>query len=219
MSFLLGGFLPEAADPAIEPRAIIQDKGYTGGNPMVQGMGGFCDKNMTTNFQASWPFIVCIMCIRFNILPIHVGDEINVTVCPDSYLSDISSDISIGTTQITLDTLTNEYGITVQKGYFVKITDGTNTENLGRIIDVDTNNKIITVEVATTNGYTSSTPTQILLSIHTVLNLKLNGPGFSTVGDDKITGCVLPANCPVSFKYTNNSDTTKDFYANLEYLY
>lgn len=101
-------------------------------------------------------------------------------------------------------------------GFCLEFVDGgsTATNNVGRVIAViaiDTDNNEITIETATTQGFTAASPTYVRQTVEMIPNY--------VIGDAKIGGSYLPANTTVRVEYTNNNGSTGYFYPKIEYLY
>lgn len=195
---------------------IVQDGQMTGGHLMIENKGGICVNNTVTNFDYTWPFIISGLEVRFNALSNHIGDVIDLTVGPDSTLSTISSPLSAGSNTLVLDGLVSQYGITVAKGFYVSISDGVNTDNLGRVLSVDTDTNTITIENVPSNSYTTATVT---MTIYIVKDYHIETSGMYVFGSSKMTGSLVPSNTPVRFSYDNKENSSKEFYAQLGYLY
>ena len=104
-------------------------------------------------------------------------------------------------------------------GFYASITDGTHTDDLGRVTAVSTANKTITVETASTNAYLAATPTTVAMTVSPVHNFEFGPPQSYNIGQSSLGASHVPANIPLVLKYTNNGGTTKTLIFNYEYLY
>lgn len=126
--------------------------------------------------------------------------------------SDVTaSDTVISVSQTVIDNA--DYGL------FVELSDGTNLDKLGQIIDWDTVANTITVETAAVNGFLTSTPTYVRLCEHTVQTVYLHGTARCELGHSKIGGSYFGKNKTLRIVYNNVTGTAKKFRATLEYLY
>jgi len=106
-----------------------------------------------------------------------------------------------------------------QRGFVVKLSDGTNTDNVGRVISIDDTNNKIYVETNLSNSFAAATPTYIKATVQVVHDYEI-GPGWEhKIGDSKIGGSTLPEYTLVSIKYTNNGESTKSIIGRVEYMY
>ena len=127
--------------------------------------------------------------------------------------SDVTaSDTVINVSQTVIDN--------VNIGYKIQLDDSTNTDDLGIVTAIDTDNKTITVDTAATQGFSAATPTYVKQTVCMVSDYEI-GPAWEwVIGESKIGGSHLPANTTVEVKYTNNSAiTAKKLVAKIEYLY
>lgn len=106
-------------------------------------------------------------------------------------------------------------------GYYVKLDDLTNTDELGRCVLVDADLNSIFVESApAVNVYSPLTPTYVRMTVYSVKDFELGEPGYRVIGESKIGGSGIPANIIIEGHYTNNSPSvTKTFIGEIEYLY
>ena len=104
-------------------------------------------------------------------------------------------------------------------GFEITLTDGTNTDDLGEVVDINTGNNTITVETATTNSFLAATPTYVQFTV-VFVDMEIGATGYMNVAAHKIGSAPLPKNTPLVCKYTNKSPTdTKRFVAYIEALY
>jgi len=110
--------------------------------------------------------------------------------------------------------------IHAKKGYFIKLTDGVNSDDFLTVINIDTLNNKIYVDKNITNSYSAATPTYIQQTVSIFSNYELNEPWEHTIGESKIGGSYVPTDTIVQILYDNkSSDTDKTFVGRVEYLY
>ena len=170
-----------------------------------------------TEKDISFPFSISLLAAFWINKSINEGDEVNFTVGENTVIGSITQDISASSTIITISkTVLDNVAI----GYYISLTDGTNTDDVGRIISIDKETKQITVETPTTNSFLVSTPTYVRMTIKIVSHLRFVGDNVPIIiGESKIGASFIPANTILKAKYNNKSGTAKTFSFVLEYLY
>lgn len=116
--------------------------------------------------------------------------------------------------QIPLTTTTAGY---VNLGYYIKITDGTNTDDLGRVIHKTTNS--IFTENAPSNTYLAVTPTYVKMTVKVLKDFEIHHARQYIIGESKLGGSAIPAKTIVCIEYENNHNTDVEFVGEVEYLY
>lgn len=105
-------------------------------------------------------------------------------------------------------------------GHHVALNDGTNSNDMGRIISIDKVNNTISTEYTNTNTFDSSTPTYVKQTRYYLRNFELGESTKHTIGNSKIGGSYIPANTNITVEYENkSSSTTKTIIGTIEYLY
>lgn len=105
-------------------------------------------------------------------------------------------------------------------GYYVKLSDGTNTDDCGRVISVDTVNDKLYLETNLTNSFLAATPTYIKITVFNIKDYQIGPAWERKIGDSKIGGSTIPKNVSVQIDYENKSNTVvKTFVGTVEYLY
>lgn len=104
-------------------------------------------------------------------------------------------------------------------GYFINLYDGTNTNDMQRVISVDKTNSKIYVETNLTNSFNYST-TYIRQTIYLMRDLVIGEPGAYNFGYSKIKGSYIPADVIIKISYKNKSITdAKTITGRIEYIY
>jgi hypothetical protein len=119
----------------------------TGGRFRCDGFNLSISGNSTAIRDFSWAYPISGLTIRFNTDEIHRGDIINGYSIPTAFLGHTNNDITIGSTVIPVK---SEYISNFTVGMEIVISDTQNTETLGKLTSIDTNNNTITVQNATT---------------------------------------------------------------------
>lgn len=106
---------------------------------------------------------------------------------------------------------------TVYVGYYLKVTDGVNSFELGRVLSKL--NSSILVEINPTVSFSATSPTYIQQTIYMMKDYLLALDKLQEIGSSKIGGSYIPADVPVVVKYTNNGTENQHFVGAIEYLY
>jgi hypothetical protein len=105
-------------------------------------------------------------------------------------------------------------------GFAVRITDGTNTEDIGYATEIDKTNSTITVNGAPSNNYSALTPSYIQMSVMFLDHAEVGAPMTIPVGSDKIGASYVPAGTVIRSVYENKSPSTqKTMITYIEILY
>lgn len=196
---------------------IKQESTPTGGNFRTEtwSITAPAGPDVTTTVTRSWPLSISCMELKFISTAEHTGDLITIEVPKNKTCGTITAPVAPGNTIISV---TQSAINVIAVGFFCSITDGTNTNNLGRILSIDKINKTITVETAATTAFAVGTPTLVQLTIQQVA-IEIGEPGTYVLGDSTIGGSYLPANEVVYVTYTNKGSQQKKLVMYYEYLY
>jgi len=169
----------------------------------------------STDFTWSHPISVLDLCMQPQ--PENKGDMVSLLVSPDTMMGPISSDVSVGGTQVTL---TAPQIAVLKLGYCVKLDDDTNTDDVGVITDINTSTNVVTFSTPTTNAFLAAAPTFLLMTIQVLKDFELYNTAVPiNVGGAKIGGSYVPADTIVRVVYQSNSVGTKKLVTIVEYLY
>ena len=208
----------------VETTKIVQieeESVATGGHFSTETVAFDATASTTTTHNHSWPMKVSVMSVSIN--PVisdtaadsQEGDTFEISIAPDTTVGSLTVDAESGATVLDVQQSVVD---NIKVGYWVTVTDGTNTDDCGRVLAVDTSAKTITVETATTVAFAAATPTYIKQTVKMVPSFEI-GTGRITMGDDKIGCSSIPANTTARIKYTNNTANQKRARFNVEYLY
>ncbi len=188
----------------------------SGGHYFLQSIQFDAIPDTTTTYIISFPININVISATMIIEEINRGDLVKWQVAPNTTIGAITNIVNIGATILDVSqTVTDNLDI----GFCVKITDGVNTEYLGKCLLIDKENGQITVQIPTINSFSPLSPTYIQMTVKYV-DLELGGPTRLNVAKSKIGTSHLPANFPIHCNYTNKSLTeTKRFVAYIEYLF
>lgn len=195
---------------------IKEENTPTGGNFKAETVGFDIPAETTESFDISWKIPINVLEMCFHPTSEEVGNFIDIALSPDTTVGIITSDVSVGDTEISANEGSLDY---FYKGYEVKLSDGENENNLGIITNINIVTKTITVENPATNSFSASTPTYIKQTIYLAKHFEINASWKYAIGESKIGGNYIPANTIVRVSYENKSTTPVRFVATLEYLY
>ena len=209
--------LTSIVDTKEDNEVVIREEGIkTGGHYQAQSFDVICDA--TTGWKektVSFPFPIGLLSAEWRNKTENDGDEIEVCVGVDTIIGTLTSDVSegdeINVTQSVIDN--------IAIGFKCSITDGTNTDDLGRILSVSPSGLTLTVETDVVTAFIASTPTYVRQTIVMIPRLVLADSGTFELGGSKIGASYIPANIPIRIRYNNISATAKTFSIVMEYLY
>lgn len=164
----------------------------------------------------TWPFPISPLSVIILPNELHRGDIYTVNVSPDKVVGVITMDVSIGNTILTVSSTVIE---NIQVGFPCTLFDGTNTEDLGFVVEKDYTAGTITVENASTREYLAATPTYVRMTVRFMGPHTIGRKGMLHLGTTKIGASYIPAGEIVRVKYENKSSHKKTIYGIVEYLY
>ena len=160
----------------------------------------------------SWPIDIALY--SASIVPdlSMSGDIIDFDVAPDTVIGAITSPTTAGDNYIVVD---NSVISNLKYGYFVKISDGANVEDLGVVKSISGSN--VFTENLVQGSFAAGS--YVLMTIKFAHKLELFGDKRLDLGTTKIGGSVIPAGTVLRLVYNNVSGTAKKAVALLEYTY
>jgi hypothetical protein len=204
----------DIVDPGVVK--IQEENTPTGGNFKTETRKMSVTANSTDTADYTFDIPIAVYSIYFITTSDHEGDELKLAIAPDTTIGVITSDVNSAETEISVNSTVTD---NTEVGFNVKITDGTNTDDLGRVLAIDKTNGTITVQTATTNSFLAATPTYIQQTLCRVENYEIGPPWEYSIGASKIGGSYVPANTVVRVIYTNNGNTDIDIVFRLEYTF
>lgn len=198
----------------VENEQIPDGYEATGGNYKCHTVRVSVQPNETKIHVISEPIPMCINVIQLNITTQNIGDVISLVTLPNTVIGTLRSNIETGTTVIPINAGTIPY---LKKGFNLKISNGTDVDELGQIIIIDSENLTVTVRTATTRAYlaesTIMTERIIIDSFYMCL------VGQQEFGRAKLGSSYVPANSTTHIIYKNNSNEAKEFTAYYEHYF
>jgi hypothetical protein len=102
-------------------------------------------------------------------------------------------------------------------GYYIKLWDGVNTSDMGRVLYKSSNSIFCENPPATT--FSAATPTYVKQTVYVVKDYILGAIGRNIIGEGKLGGSYVPSDVKVRVQYTNTHGVENTFTASYEYLY
>ena len=174
------------------------------------------DASSTSTSNYTWPHPISVLAVYLVTTSVHEGDVVDLTVAPDTTIGVLTADASIGATTLTVSqTVIDNTAV----GFWLKLNDGVNQDDLGRVLSVDVVAKTITVENALTHNFATATPSYLIQTVYMMKDYEIGPPWEYVVGESKIGGSYVPANTNIRVVYTNNGLVSKKLVAKIEFLY
>jgi hypothetical protein len=187
---------------------------YTGGYFGVAGFDFVVPANSTIDYISNFPFPIAMLLCEIQANDSMIGDKVDFISAENTTVGVLTQEASSGTTTVTVSPSVIK---SIYIGLYVRLTDGTNANNCGRIISTDTVNLTVTFETPTINDFAAGSYFQF--SRYFVKNYTFGTTGNHKMGSSKIGGGYIPANINGICRYTNTSDTPKKIAFSIEYLY
>jgi hypothetical protein len=206
--------------PLVQPRlvAIKEEDVQTGGHFQARGIAW--DVPATEGWNDldpfSWPHPISLLAAETFGRSGCNEDKVEFLVAPGTVVGSITADVVVDDTEISVSA-TALANLCV--GKLVELDDGTNSNNLGRVLAVDTADGKITVETAATQAFAAATPTYVKMTTKMGYDVELTEGHRIAIGESKIGGSYISANVPIAMRYFNKDGTAKRFAVVVEYLY
>lgn len=211
--------IPEPSERVI--KALIQEENIpTGGHYQAKGFEIVVPASDPvgdiTDLEFSFPYPISLLSCEYATTENMDGDRMCLSIAPDTTVGSLSSNADIDDTVISVSESMMQY---MESGYCLKLSDGTNENDLGAIVGIDRVNNTVTVENSLTNNFLASTPTYVKRSVKMVPCIYIQGNSRVQLGESKIGGSYIPANTTFKVQYENNEGSAKKFRFIFEYLY
>ncbi len=196
---------------------ISQDNGLTGGNFRAETIKAVIKPNTTEIFDFSWPFDMSVHTVHFVTNAQHIGDKFSCIIAPNTIIGVITNNVNVGDTTFHVSPTVLQYA---NMGYIISLFDGANKSIVGYVISKDLVNSTITCHDPSTNVFSASSPTYVMLEIRNIYEFEIGDPNKYDIGQSLIQSGLIPANTIVRLEYKNNSKTdAKSFIFYFEYFY
>lgn len=172
--------------------------------------------NIDTSYDVTFPYPVNILTVTLEAGDENIGDIVNAVVGPGTVIGVITADVSIGDTIINVSSTVLSI---IKMGFQATLSDGTQTDALGEVTNIDLINNQITVASAATLSFSASSPTYVQMTVLRVTNYYIHNTNATPWGNGSYGGSYLPANVIGRVIYTNMSDQPKIVSINIEMFY
>ena len=193
----------------------------TGSNFMAETVIMDIEPGVTYSYHTqTYPIPIGLIDVTIQSEEEHRGDEMLLEV-PDTLIGVLSGNVDAGVTATTVGIDIPRQTINyIKVGYYLTITDGVNSDDLGRVLNINKNTLKVVVENEPVNSYLASSPTYIYMRIH-MSDLKFGPPMLYALGTSTLGSTYYPANTPGKFTYTCNdvNHTGKKLYLLVQYFY
>lgn len=179
----------------------------TGGYFRIDGYTVTTPANSTSTTDIVYPYNISGYSVILMPTTDNIGDMCNFVAIPNTPVGILTADISVGATTLSIGSVAP-----LNPGFFLSITDGTNTADLGEIISLDIINNVITFSTPSTFDFSTSSPSIVKITIPRVKNFKFITNDTVPLGASKIGSSGLSAGQVVRVLYTNNGDHEKTFF-------
>lgn len=189
---------------------VIQEDVPTGGHYCTEGFVMNLAALETQTLSIKWPMNTTATVVHVQSLKENLDDTLSATINPYTLIGTITSNVAINTTtaNVSSTVITN-----IKIGFDIYI----NTENLGRVISIDTTNLIVTFENPTTIAHIAGE--YVYTEMKLIKNFQLGTENGNDLGLASIGGKYLKANTVTNIIYKNNTNIAKRFRFSIEYLF
>jgi hypothetical protein len=196
---------------------INQEVTPTGGRYRFDSKAFTATADTTTLFSFSFPINISMLEGSFVSSDENRGDMWSWIVSENTTVGAITASVGIGDTVINVSSTVCTYA---SIGYEIRLFNGTISENLGRVLSIDTANHRVTMETASTQAFSPATPTYVQMSVVFMRDCEFGSPWVYEYGSSKIKSSYIPANTVIKVYYTNRHATQdKRIVVHMEYLY
>ena len=186
----------------------------TDGSFMANGYIFTNAANTITDNIVSFPFPINALAIEMSSPEGNEDDTVQIIIGENTTIGVLSIESEVLDTTFYTSAETISY---IFHGYYIKLDDGTNINDLGRVIHIDRILNTFTVETASTNAF-PATITAIKISKR-ILDTPVGPSGIHKWGGSKVGGSYIPANIPINIRYNNVHPTNvHKIYGTIEYL-
>lgn len=196
---------------------IIQEDIVTGQNYTWDTQAFDALPNQITEYSFSYPMNISVIEARFVSATENEGDVWSWVIAPNTTIGALTANVSVSDTVINVSSTVTD---NIKVGFFCNLFDGVNTEELGRVLAIDSEAGTITVETASTQAFSAASPTYVQMSIYFLKDVEIGHPWATVYGEGKIKSSYVPANTTVKVMYDNKHATdTKRIVCEMELLY
>lgn len=164
----------------------------------------------------TWPIDVAPLSVNVLSNDIHINDTLQVDISPDKICGTLTQNAAVSDTILNVSSTVMKF---CEVGFYVSISDGTNIDNGGMVLEKNFINNTITISTPLIHAFLASTPTYIKLTVRMLGPHEFGITDGLVLGATKIGASFIPKNEIVRSTYINNSNNHKELYIVIEYLY
>lgn len=170
-----------------------------------------------TLIDHTWPYQVTVLMGSFFASSDNLGDMLEAWVATDKITGNIAAPVAVNDDTITVtSTVIEKLAI----GFYMKLYDGVNQSDLGRVLSVDSGNSQITVETPSDQAYSPLTPTYVQQTVRVIDEMYINVSNVRFVfAEKKVGGKAIPPKIPLTIRYHNRTGGAKKFVYKIELIY
>lgn len=193
---------------------IQNDPNNTKGHYMLDGVILNVPSHSNYQYAISYPFSISCCSVYCYPTQSNLGDSV------DCYFSfpgiHPSSNISIGQSNIYVS---QQFSVVADRGFDIMMTNSSNMQSLGRIIDINENvsTSTLTTEFAASNVFLSND--DLYMRVYFVRNLHFPVQSKYVIGQGTLNGTYIPSHTPIYIDYKNNDSKAKQMTFHIEYTY
>lgn len=210
----------DTANGEVKPDVAIREEygNKTGGNFGSKCISLYIDSSdpgEVSSHNFSFPIPISLFSAQFIGSNECGGDEVEMHVASDTLIGLLTADVAVDDDIITVSPGAYSY---LKVGYYMTLTAAPDYNDLGIVMEKQTNNKIKVQNKATT-AFAAATPTYVLMTIKMIPFGRLPASSRLVIGESKIGGTYLPANTTIDIVYKNLDGVAKNLEFWLEYMY
>lgn len=193
---------------------IKNDAANTKGNYMLDDFTIDIPANQSNIIVAKmYPYPISCYAIYSYPTQSNISDNFSCYSTPFPTMN-LMSNIQPGQSNIKIPSVFTSY---VNNGYKISLSNSSNSESLGKIININSNTNVLTTEYAPSNIYTTSDTFNI--KAYFVNNIMIATQEKIIIGQGTLNGTFIPTNTRVVLDYNNNNNLAKKMTFHIEYMY
>ncbi len=192
---------------------ISQSNGDVNDNYHTESRRIFIPANQTITTDIVYQYNISVLTINWTSTSEHTGDILKCYIAPNTTIGVITQKVNTGDTILHVSPTVFKY---LQVGYYINLTNGQQSINLGKCILLDNVTNTIKVSIPANNSIKPGSYLQM-----TIQNVDwIFGPADQIrLANKHLQTSHLPAGTKVRIEYQNNSNVDKYFWNFIEFLY
>ena len=172
------------------------------------------EEDTVTVHNTSFPMDIYMVRARFKNHKPSRGDNIKVYLNPDTNMGNIGGVLNTGTNIIDVSATQIK---NIQNGFYIKVTEGSDTSDMGRVTNIDWVNNQITMENNSSHTFTTAATMHMSIKF---CDIQFDSDGINyDLGNSNLRGVLIPKNNNICVMYYNLTQGQKNITFTIEYLY